>query len=335
MFATTMDLAAIPRDLPQFGKSLKNLMRPADEVFGSQEEKGGSCGCSGGECGCGGSCGGACGCAGRVPASDSEYAEAWTAYDADDEMSSDSSANAIARSYLKGIVSNVQEVLHAAELAAIDTASEFISSREIVGVSLERVIAVARLGTADAEKLREVIATSWNGVTLHLPQKIREEVLQALGGPGDGPAFSLWPGWVLGYPDKNCEPTLHKFSTPENPLYYCKDIGICFKGFRGRCQMIPDEKTKSQGCMCMPPGWQRPKFEEQEQPEFRPVPSPSPSPSPSPRPIPEQPEEPPRPWKPDPVVVTCVVAVLLIGLALWLAGPWAVAAAAARVLRPV
>lgn len=182
MFATTMDLAAIPRDLPQFGKSLKNLMRPADEVFGSQEEKGGSCGCSGGECGCGGSCGGACGCAGRVPASDSEYAEAWTAYDADDEMSSDSSANAIARSYLKRIVSNVQEVLHAAELAAIDTASDFISSREIVGVSLERVIAVARLGTADAEKLREVIATSWNGATLHLPQKIREEVLQALGG---------------------------------------------------------------------------------------------------------------------------------------------------------
>jgi hypothetical protein len=50
-----MELAEIPRSMPQFGKTLRNLVRSRYEVFG--EQKKGSCG---GGCGCG--CG--CGCGG-------------------------------------------------------------------------------------------------------------------------------------------------------------------------------------------------------------------------------------------------------------------------------
>jgi len=61
----TMELASIPRELPQFGRHLSSLARPASEVFGQQgRRKGkGSCGCNGGSCGCGGGKG-SCGCAG-------------------------------------------------------------------------------------------------------------------------------------------------------------------------------------------------------------------------------------------------------------------------------
>jgi hypothetical protein len=71
----TMELASIPRELPQFGRHLSSLARPASEVFGQQgSRKGkGSCGCGGGgccdcasskdSCGCT-SVGQACGCGG-------------------------------------------------------------------------------------------------------------------------------------------------------------------------------------------------------------------------------------------------------------------------------
>jgi hypothetical protein len=58
----TMELASIPRELPQFGRHLSSLARPASEVFGQQGARRGkgSCGCGGkGSCGCGGS---DCGC---------------------------------------------------------------------------------------------------------------------------------------------------------------------------------------------------------------------------------------------------------------------------------
>ena len=54
----TMELASIPRELPQFGRHLSSLARPASEVFGQQGRRNGkgSCGCGGGKgsCGCGG-----------------------------------------------------------------------------------------------------------------------------------------------------------------------------------------------------------------------------------------------------------------------------------------
>ncbi len=51
----TMELASIPRELPQFGRHLSSLARPASEVFGQQGARKGK-----GSCGCGG--GGACDC---------------------------------------------------------------------------------------------------------------------------------------------------------------------------------------------------------------------------------------------------------------------------------
>ena len=61
----TMELASIPRELPQFGRHLTSLLRPASEVFGQQGSRRGkgSCGCGGakGSCGCGGG-EGSCGC---------------------------------------------------------------------------------------------------------------------------------------------------------------------------------------------------------------------------------------------------------------------------------
>lgn len=65
-----MDLAAIPREFPQFGKSAKNIMMPRGVVFGGVREqccsaderdsdRGCGCGCSGGCAGparCGGDC---------------------------------------------------------------------------------------------------------------------------------------------------------------------------------------------------------------------------------------------------------------------------------------
>ena len=65
----TMELASIPRELPQFGRHLSSLARPASEVFGQQgARKGkGSCQCGGGKgsCGCGGgNCSSGCGSSG-------------------------------------------------------------------------------------------------------------------------------------------------------------------------------------------------------------------------------------------------------------------------------
>lgn len=53
---TVIDLAAIPREFPQFGKSLSNILRNSDAVFGRE---GGGCG-GGRGCDCGAGCG--CGC---------------------------------------------------------------------------------------------------------------------------------------------------------------------------------------------------------------------------------------------------------------------------------
>jgi hypothetical protein len=70
----TMELASIPRELPQFGRHLSSLARPASEVFGQQgARKGrGSCGCGdgNGSCGCGGG-NGSCGCGGGQDVADS------------------------------------------------------------------------------------------------------------------------------------------------------------------------------------------------------------------------------------------------------------------------
>jgi|688.fasta_scaffold447841_2 hypothetical protein len=56
---SVMDIAAIPREFPQFGRSVKSLVRPAEEVSGSRKET--LCGCStGGECGCGLACSSGC-----------------------------------------------------------------------------------------------------------------------------------------------------------------------------------------------------------------------------------------------------------------------------------
>jgi hypothetical protein len=59
-----MDLAAIPREFPQFGKSIWNVSRDRGSVFGDQSGDGeGGCAHScGGSCGeeCGGQCGGSC-----------------------------------------------------------------------------------------------------------------------------------------------------------------------------------------------------------------------------------------------------------------------------------
>ncbi len=55
-----MDLASVPTKFPQFGKSIWNLARSAEEVFGSErlgKQGKGSCDCSAGECGCGGAYG--------------------------------------------------------------------------------------------------------------------------------------------------------------------------------------------------------------------------------------------------------------------------------------
>jgi hypothetical protein len=50
------DIAAVPRDLPQFGKSLANLQRTSDQVYGTPGGNGGSagngCSCNGSGCGC-------------------------------------------------------------------------------------------------------------------------------------------------------------------------------------------------------------------------------------------------------------------------------------------
>jgi hypothetical protein len=87
MATMDFDLAAIPREFPQFGKSVWNLGRTREEVFGGKGSKcstagAGSgkctdagCGCSG--CGCeGGSCGcsssGGCGSTGGRHAQDAE-----------------------------------------------------------------------------------------------------------------------------------------------------------------------------------------------------------------------------------------------------------------------
>ena len=49
------------RILPQFGRTLSSLVRPADVVFGSGNDgSGGKCGC-GGKCGGGSALGGGCG----------------------------------------------------------------------------------------------------------------------------------------------------------------------------------------------------------------------------------------------------------------------------------
>lgn len=53
-----MDLASVPTEFPQFGKSLWNIARPAEEVFDLGEKGMGACDCSAGHCGCGGTCGG-------------------------------------------------------------------------------------------------------------------------------------------------------------------------------------------------------------------------------------------------------------------------------------
>jgi hypothetical protein len=60
-----MELASIPRELPQFGRHLSSLTRPASEVFGQQGSRKGkeSYGCGGDSCGCGGGTG-SCGCGG-------------------------------------------------------------------------------------------------------------------------------------------------------------------------------------------------------------------------------------------------------------------------------
>ena len=59
----TMELASIPRELPQFGRHLSSLARPASEVFGRQGARRdkGACGCAGGTGSC--KCNeGSCGC---------------------------------------------------------------------------------------------------------------------------------------------------------------------------------------------------------------------------------------------------------------------------------
>jgi len=55
----TMDLASIPRELPQFGRHLSSLARRRYEVFHQQSEGKAGCGCGAGAgcCGCGGRCG--------------------------------------------------------------------------------------------------------------------------------------------------------------------------------------------------------------------------------------------------------------------------------------
>ena len=63
----TMELASIPRELPQFGRHLSSLARPASEVFGQQGARRGkgSCGCGGGKGSCACSTSeGCCGCSG-------------------------------------------------------------------------------------------------------------------------------------------------------------------------------------------------------------------------------------------------------------------------------
>lgn len=64
-----IDLAAIPRELPQFGRSVWNVMRHASDVWRGALDKDCSCGgghhCGGG-CECGGSEGATCGCGGRT-----------------------------------------------------------------------------------------------------------------------------------------------------------------------------------------------------------------------------------------------------------------------------
>ncbi len=72
---TTLDISEIPRSMGQFGRSLENLVRPAE----SFSRKSG--GCSGG-CRCGGGCGGSCGCSGGVAATDrgpGAYENGWGA----------------------------------------------------------------------------------------------------------------------------------------------------------------------------------------------------------------------------------------------------------------
>ncbi len=72
---TTLDISEFSRSMGQFGRSLENLVRPAE----SFSRKSG--GCSGG-CGCGGGCGGSCGCSGGVAARNrgpSTYENGWGA----------------------------------------------------------------------------------------------------------------------------------------------------------------------------------------------------------------------------------------------------------------
>jgi len=87
MSTMDFDLTAIPREFPQFGKSVWNLGRTREEVFGGDGSKCGTagagsgkcaeagcgcsgCGCEGGSCGC--SSGGGCGSAGGRHAQDAE-----------------------------------------------------------------------------------------------------------------------------------------------------------------------------------------------------------------------------------------------------------------------
>jgi hypothetical protein len=87
MATMDFDLAAIPREFPQFGKSVWNLGRTREEVFGGKGSKCGTagagsgkcadagcscsgCGCEGGSCGC--SSGGGCGSTGGRHAQDAE-----------------------------------------------------------------------------------------------------------------------------------------------------------------------------------------------------------------------------------------------------------------------
>ncbi len=72
---TTLDISEFSRSMGQFGRSLENLVRPAE----SFSRKSG--GCSGG-CRCGGGCGGSCGCSGGVAATDrgpGAYENGWGA----------------------------------------------------------------------------------------------------------------------------------------------------------------------------------------------------------------------------------------------------------------
>lgn len=52
-----LELTQIPRIMPQFGKSLRNIMRSRSEVFGEQGEEHCGCGQGVGKCACAGTWG--------------------------------------------------------------------------------------------------------------------------------------------------------------------------------------------------------------------------------------------------------------------------------------